>query len=78
LSALAVETELSRGSLVEVPLAGVDLRRPLRAIWRRGRPLAAPARRLLDLPAEDRPDGGDLIEPDGQRPLGRPPFPDSP
>ncbi|MDK3255413.1 LysR family transcriptional regulator [Blastococcus capsensis] len=78
LSALAVETELSRGSLVEVPLAGVDLRRPLRAIWRRGRPLAAPARRLLDLLAEDRPDGGDLIEPDGQRPLGRPPFPDSP
>ena len=62
LSALAVEAELARGSLVEVPLSGVDLRRPLRAIWRRGRPLTAPARRLLDLLAEGRPPDADLCE----------------
>ena len=73
LSALAVETELSRGTLVAVPLAGLDLRRPLRAIWRRGRPLAAPARRLLDLLAGDRPADGELFESNAPRPPGQPP-----
>lgn len=75
LSALAVETELSTGSLVEVPLVGVDLRRPLRAIWRRGRPLAAPARRLLDLLAGNHPADSD---PDAPRSLVHPPAPESP
>lgn len=36
LSELAVATELRDGRLVEVPVSGIDLRRPLRAIWRRG------------------------------------------
>lgn len=49
LSSLAVETELSTGSLVEVPVGDVDLTRPLRAVWRRTRPLSAPGQRLLNL-----------------------------
>jgi DNA-binding transcriptional LysR family regulator len=54
--------ELSRGSLIEVPLGDLDLRRPLRAIWRRDRALAPLARRLLELLRQqrgDRPTGGD-------------------
>lgn len=49
LSSLAVQTELLTGALVEVPVEGVDLDRPLRAIWRRSRPLGAPAQALLEL-----------------------------
>lgn len=47
LSGYAVEAELATGRLVEVPLAGVDLARSLRAVWRRGRPLTGPAATLL-------------------------------
>ncbi|MEV0583237.1 LysR family transcriptional regulator [Nonomuraea sp. NPDC050310] len=47
LSAYAVEAELATGRLVEVPLAGVNLVRSLRAVWRRGRVLAGPAAVLL-------------------------------
>jgi DNA-binding transcriptional LysR family regulator len=36
LSELAIAAELRDGRLVEIPVSGVDLHRPLRAIWRRG------------------------------------------
>ncbi|MEU8246199.1 LysR family transcriptional regulator [Nonomuraea sp. NPDC048916] len=47
LSGYAVEAELATGRLVEVPLAGLNLVRNLRAVWRRGRALAGPAATLL-------------------------------
>ncbi|TDB95450.1 LysR family transcriptional regulator [Nonomuraea longispora] len=47
LSGYAVEADVATGRLVEVPLAGVNLVRSLRAVWRRGRPLAGPAAILL-------------------------------
>jgi DNA-binding transcriptional LysR family regulator len=49
LSGYAVEAELDTGRLVEVPLAGVNLVRTLRAVWRRGRPLSRPAAALLSI-----------------------------
>ena len=42
-----MEAEVATGRLVEVPLAGLNLVRNLRAVWRRGRSLAAPAATLL-------------------------------
>ncbi|WP_157245750.1 LysR family transcriptional regulator [Nonomuraea typhae] len=47
LSGYAVEADLATGRLVEVPLAGLNLVRSLRAVWRRGRPLTGPAATLL-------------------------------
>jgi molybdate transport repressor ModE-like protein len=47
LSVLAVADELATRRLVEVPLTGMDLRRPLRAVWPAGRRPAGPARDLL-------------------------------
>ncbi|MEV4217646.1 MULTISPECIES: LysR family transcriptional regulator [Nonomuraea] len=47
LSGYAVEAELATGRLVEVPLAGINLVRTLRAVWRQGRPLTHPAATLL-------------------------------
>ncbi|MDF0512262.1 LysR family transcriptional regulator [Agromyces sp. H3Y2-19a] len=47
LSELAVRPWVARGELVEVPVEGLDLRRRLRAVWRGGEPLAAPAAALL-------------------------------
>lgn len=47
LSELAVADELATRRLVEVPLSGLDLRRPLRAVWPTGRRPAGPARDLL-------------------------------
>ncbi|GGO76512.1 LysR family transcriptional regulator [Nonomuraea cavernae] len=49
LSGYAVEAELATGRLVEVPLAGLNLVRNLRAVWRRGRLLAGPAATLLTI-----------------------------
>ncbi|GAA0913541.1 LysR family transcriptional regulator [Nonomuraea longicatena] len=49
LSGHAVEAEIATGRLVEVPLAGLTLVRSLRAVWRRGRPLTAPAATLLSI-----------------------------
>jgi DNA-binding transcriptional LysR family regulator len=49
LSGYAVEADLATGRLVEVPLAGINLVRSLRAVWRRGRPLTGPAATLLDI-----------------------------
>ncbi|MEO3869311.1 LysR family transcriptional regulator [Nonomuraea sp. B12E4] len=49
LSGYAVEAEVATGRLVEVPLAGLNLVRSLRAVWRRGRPLTGPAAILLGI-----------------------------
>jgi DNA-binding transcriptional LysR family regulator len=51
LSALAVADELAARRLVAVPVAGLDLSRPLRAVWRTGHRPAGPARELLSLAA---------------------------
>lgn len=47
LSSLAITTELAGGSLIAIPIRGLDLHRKLRAIHPTGRALAAPARQLL-------------------------------
>lgn len=47
LSGYAVEADLATGRLVEIPLAGINLVRSLRAVWRRGRALTGPAATLL-------------------------------
>ncbi|HNA99622.1 MAG TPA: LysR family transcriptional regulator [Marmoricola sp.] len=47
-SAIAAETDLNAGRLVGVPTE-LDLRRPLRAIWRAGVRLRGPALQLLDV-----------------------------
>lgn len=47
LSVLAVAAELREGRLVEVPVADLDLRRPLRAVWRGRSRLAEPATKLI-------------------------------
>lgn len=47
LSALAVGEDVAQGRLVAVTVEGLDLRRRLRAVWRPGSPLAAPAATLL-------------------------------
>ncbi|GAA1790438.1 LysR family transcriptional regulator [Agromyces lapidis] len=47
LSELAARPWVARGELVEVPVDGLDLRRRLRAVWRAGEPLSAPAAALL-------------------------------
>ncbi|WP_051811771.1 LysR family transcriptional regulator [Kitasatospora sp. MBT63] len=49
LSELAVMEELATRRLVEVPLSGIDLHRPLRAVWPAGQRPAGPARELLGL-----------------------------
>jgi DNA-binding transcriptional LysR family regulator len=50
LSLLAVADDLAAGRLVEVPVAPeVALSRVLRAVWRSGTELTAPARLLLDV-----------------------------
>ncbi|SEF53566.1 DNA-binding transcriptional regulator, LysR family [Thermomonospora echinospora] len=48
-SELAVADEVAGGRLVAVPVADLDLRRPLRAVWPAGRRPSGPARDLLSL-----------------------------
>jgi DNA-binding transcriptional LysR family regulator len=43
LSSLAVAAELAAGTLRQVPVTGVDLRRTLMAVWTEGRRLTGPA-----------------------------------
>ena len=49
LSSLAVRDELTADRLVAVRVAGVDLRRSLRAVWPRGQAPGGPARDLLSI-----------------------------
>jgi DNA-binding transcriptional LysR family regulator len=51
LSELVVAADLAAGTLVEVPLEGVDLGRTLRAVWRGGASPAGPAVALVALAA---------------------------
>lgn len=44
ISALAVGNEFREGRLVRVPVAGIDLRRRVMAVWPAGRPLLGPSR----------------------------------
>lgn len=48
LSILAVREELRSGSLVEVPVEGLDLRRPLSAVWLKGKTLTPASKALLE------------------------------
>lgn len=48
-SVLTVTNELRDGQLVRVPIADVELRRQLRATWRKDQALPEPARRLLEI-----------------------------
>ncbi|WP_031075581.1 LysR family transcriptional regulator [Streptomyces sp. NRRL WC-3742] len=55
LSELVVSEELATRRLVAVPLAdGLDLRRPLRAVWPQGQRPGGPARELLSLTRSSR------------------------
>lgn len=54
LSARTVASELHAGALKRVPVTGVDLRRPLRAIWQSGQTPRGPARDLLAIAERDR------------------------
>jgi DNA-binding transcriptional LysR family regulator len=54
LSALAVESEIRSGQLVRITSEGLQLHRTIRAIWKRGRPLAGPGARLLAIAAGSR------------------------
>jgi DNA-binding transcriptional LysR family regulator len=51
LSVLAVASELRSGALLEVPVAGLDLSRSLRAVWPAGTRLAGAAYDLVSLAA---------------------------
>jgi DNA-binding transcriptional LysR family regulator len=51
----AVAAELAGGRLVAVPVAGLDLHRPLRAVWPAGRRPAGAARDLVGLARRSRP-----------------------
>ncbi|GAA3438716.1 LysR family transcriptional regulator [Kutzneria kofuensis] len=47
LSAVTVRDDLAEGRMVEIPVAGVDLHRRLRAVWPKGRRLVGAAEDLL-------------------------------
>lgn len=49
LSELAVAKDLALGSLIEIPVPEIDLRREFRAIWMRGRAPSAIVERLLSI-----------------------------
>ncbi|KZM71701.1 LysR family transcriptional regulator [Nocardia terpenica] len=49
LSSLAVASELSEGTLISPHVTGLDLHRPLRAVWPTGQHLTGPARDLYSI-----------------------------
>ncbi|QII04229.1 LysR family transcriptional regulator [Rhodococcoides fascians A25f] len=55
LSSLAVAPELAAGTLIQVPIPGLTLRRELRAIWPSGRIPTGPAAELLAVAAKTQP-----------------------
>ncbi len=55
LSVLAVATDLAENRVVEIPVADLDLRRPLHAVWRAGHQLAGPAAALLAIAMRTNP-----------------------
>ncbi|GAA1313921.1 LysR family transcriptional regulator [Planotetraspora silvatica] len=54
LSVITVREELTEGRLLEVPVAGVDLHRRLRAVWPKGRRLTGSAEELLSIASRRR------------------------
>ncbi|MEW1772190.1 LysR family transcriptional regulator [Streptomyces sp. NPDC086777] len=56
LSAVTVQDDLAEGRIVEVPVAGADLHRRLRAVWPKGRPLAGAVEELLRIAVCTRPE----------------------
>ncbi|HET9476304.1 MAG TPA: LysR family transcriptional regulator [Dehalococcoidia bacterium] len=54
LSVLAVQEDLAGGGLVEVAVDGVDLRRPLSAVWPKGKGMKSASRALLEAAARAR------------------------
>jgi DNA-binding transcriptional LysR family regulator len=54
LSRLAVAAEVAAGRLVRVPVADLDLSRPLHAVWRRGEKPVGPAAELLAIARQSR------------------------
>lgn len=58
LSAVTVRDELAGGRVVEVPVAGVDLRRRLHAVWPEGRPPTGAAAYLLEIAVRRPSDAG--------------------
>lgn len=57
LSALTVADDVAAGRLAALPVAGVDLSRRLRVVWRDGATLSAAARRLVAVARARRADG---------------------
>lgn len=51
LSAVSVRDDLAEGRIVEVPVTGADLRRRLRAVWPKDRPLTGAVEELLRIAA---------------------------
>lgn len=52
LSVLTVREDLRAGTLVEVPVHELDLRRPISAVWRKGTPIMASSTALLEAVAQ--------------------------
>jgi len=51
LSAITVHDDLAEGRMVEVAVQGAEMRRRLRAVWRKDRSLTGPAKDLLQIAA---------------------------
>ena len=51
-----LEDDLAEGRIVEVPVAGADLHRQLRAVWPRDRPLTGAVEELLRIAVHTRPE----------------------
>ncbi|KAB1642643.1 LysR family transcriptional regulator [Gulosibacter chungangensis] len=55
MSAITVADDLAVGRLVRVPVRGLELRRPLTAVWREDRNLHAAALELVEIAARSKP-----------------------
>lgn len=53
ISAWAIQSELSSGALVEIPIDGVEIQRDFHLAWRSGRTLSPGAEKLIDLLMSD-------------------------
>ena len=58
LSVLTVRDDLAEGRMVEVSVKGAEMRRRLRAVWQKSRPLTGADKDLLQIAARTPPRGG--------------------
>ena len=58
LSVLTVRDDLAEGRMVEVAVKGAEMRRRLRAVWQKNRPLTGAGKDLLQIAARTPPRGG--------------------